>query len=215
LNYAKRFQTADLGGRSALITGARLKIGYQAGLKLLRAGARVVVTTRFPHDAARRYAAEAGFADWGRRLRVHGLDLRHSPSVEVFARYLCQSESRLDVLVNNAAQTVRRPVAFYLHLLELEATRWKDLSPAEQSLLEGHYDCRAALERSAPADSAAARELSLLDGAAVGVGIRDSARLSQLRMTYDDRIRGRHVFPSGRLDADLQQVDLRTRNSWR
>jgi len=215
LNYAKRFQTADLHGRTALLTGARLKIGYQAGLKLLRAGARVIVTTRFPHDAARRYAAEPDFADWRGRLRLHGLDLRHSPSVEVFARYVCRTESRLDALVNNAAQTVRRPVAFYRHLLDAEALSWKDLPPAEQSLLEGHYDCRSALERSAPRDPAATRELSLLDGAAVGVGIRDSARLSQLRMTYDDRICGRDVFPSGRLDADLQQVDLRTQNSWR
>ncbi len=215
LNYAKRFQSADLGGRSAVISGARLKIGYQAGLKLLRAGARVIVTTRFPHDAARRYAAEPDFADWGRRLRIHGLDLRHSPSVEVFARYLCQSETRLDALINNAAQTVRRPVAFYQHLLDIESASWKQLGTAEQSLLEGHYECRSALERSAPADPAAARELSLLDGAAVGIGIRDSARLSQLRMTYDDRICGGEVFPSGRLDADLQQVDLRTQNSWR
>jgi NAD(P)-dependent dehydrogenase (short-subunit alcohol dehydrogenase family) len=214
LNYAKRFQSADMTGRTALITGARLKIGYQAGLKLLRAGGRAIVSTRFPHDAARRYAAEPDFADWGGRLRVHGLDLRHSPSVEVFARYLCQSESRLDALLNNAAQTVRRPVAFYRHLLDGEARAWTELSAAQRSVLEGHYDCRGALERSAPS-SAQVRELSLLDGAAVGVGILDSARLSQLRMTYDDRICGGELFPSGRLDADLQQVDLRTQNSWR
>ncbi len=64
LNYEKRFQTADLEGRVALVTGARVKIGYQAALKLLRAGATVVATTRFPHDAARRYAAEPDFAEW-------------------------------------------------------------------------------------------------------------------------------------------------------
>ena len=110
---------------------------------------------------------------------------------------------------------MRRPVAFYRHLLEVEGRSWKELGAAEQSVLEGHYECRAALERSAPADPASSRELSLLDGAAVGIGIRDSARLSQLRMTYDDRICGREVFPSGRLDADLQQVDLRVQNSWR
>ena len=68
----------------ALVTGARVKIGYQAALKLLRAGATVVATTRFPHDAARRYASEPDFADWSERLQVHGLDLRHSPSVEIF-----------------------------------------------------------------------------------------------------------------------------------
>ena len=64
LNYEKRFQAVDLDGRVALVTGARVKIGYQAALKLLRAGATVVATTRFPHDAARRYATEPDFAGW-------------------------------------------------------------------------------------------------------------------------------------------------------
>jgi NAD(P)-dependent dehydrogenase (short-subunit alcohol dehydrogenase family) len=214
-NYAKRFQTADLAGRTALVTGARVKIGYQAGLKLLRAGARVLVTTRFPHDAARRYAAEPDFAEWSGRLRVHGLDLRHSPSVEIFARYLNQGEARLDALISNACQTVRRPVGFYRHLLDAEARPWKDLPAAERAVLEGHYECRALLEKPAPEEPAAPRSLALLDTGSLGVGIRDSAALSQIRMTYDDRTCGRETFPEGRLDADLQQVDLRTQNSWR
>src|SRR5687767_8124833 len=109
LNYEKRFQTAPLDGRVALVTGARVKIGYQASLKLLRAGAHVIATTRFPHDAARRYAREEDFEAWRGRLEVHGLDLRHAPSVELFARYLAETKDRLDILLNNAAQTVRRP----------------------------------------------------------------------------------------------------------
>jgi NAD(P)-dependent dehydrogenase (short-subunit alcohol dehydrogenase family) len=213
LNYSKRFQTADLSGRSALVTGARVKIGYQAALKLLRAGARVLVTTRFPHDAARRYAAEPDFAEWARRLRIHGLDLRHSPSVEIFARYVQQDETRLDALISNACQTVRRPVGFFQHLLDHEALPWKDLPKAERSVLEGHYECRGLLEKSASDEPS--RGLSLLDTGSVGVGIRDSAKLSQVRMTYDDRTCGRETFPAGRLDADLQQVDLRLQNSWR
>jgi NAD(P)-dependent dehydrogenase (short-subunit alcohol dehydrogenase family) len=214
-NYAKRFQTADLRGRTALITGARLKIGYQAGLKLLRAGARVIVSTRFPHDAARRYAAEADFTEWSDRLRIHGLDLRHSPSVEVFARFLNHAEPRLDAIVNNAAQTVRRPVAFYRHLLEREALPWTDLPAAERVLLEGHYACRALLDRSAPDAPPDSKGLTLLDTGALGLGLRESARLSQIRMTYDDRTCGREAFPEGRLDCDLQQVDLRAHNTWR
>ena len=123
LNYAKRFQTASLEGRVGLVTGARVKIGYQTALKMLRAGARVIATTRFPHDAALRYAREADFEDWKDRLHVHGLDLRHSPSVEIFARYVEHSFERLDILVNNACQTVRRPPGFYAHLLETETRR--------------------------------------------------------------------------------------------
>ncbi len=85
-NYAKRTESADLGGRVALLTGGRVKIGYQAGIKLLRAGARLVVTTRFPRDCAARYAREDDFASWSDRLEIFGLDLRHTPSVEVLCR---------------------------------------------------------------------------------------------------------------------------------
>jgi NAD(P)-dependent dehydrogenase (short-subunit alcohol dehydrogenase family) len=214
-NYAKRFQTADMTGRTALVTGSRVKIGYHAALKLLRAGARVIASTRFPHDAARRYAAEPDFAEWNPRLRVYGLDLRHSPSVEIFARYLNQSETRLDALISNACQTVRRPVGFFQHLLDREALPWKELPQAERSVLEGHYECRGLLDRSAPEEASPSRGLALLDTGSVGVGLRESARLSQIRMTYDDRTCGRETFPDGRLDADLQQIDLRTQNSWR
>src|SRR6185312_4750513 len=75
-NFAKRTETADLRGRVALLTGGRVKIGYQAGLKLLRAGATLIVTTRFPRDSAARYAAEPDFNDWADRLEIFGLDLR-------------------------------------------------------------------------------------------------------------------------------------------
>src|ERR1700733_9306639 len=85
-NYAKREQTADLSGRYALVTGARVKIGFQAALKLLRAGAHVLVTTRFAADAKTRYALEPDFTSFDTRLQIHGIDLRHTPSVELLAR---------------------------------------------------------------------------------------------------------------------------------
>jgi hypothetical protein len=88
LNYSKRSELADLRGRVALLTGGRVKIGYQAGIKLLRSGAHLIVTTRFPRDAAARYAREADFADWRARLEIVGLDLRHTPSVEAFCHEL-------------------------------------------------------------------------------------------------------------------------------
>ena len=75
-NLHKRNQTTSLEGRTALITGARVKIGYHAAIKLLRAGARVIVTTRFPKDAADRYMREPDFAAWKDRLDIYGLDLR-------------------------------------------------------------------------------------------------------------------------------------------
>ncbi|MCW5831902.1 MAG: SDR family oxidoreductase [Labilithrix sp.] len=223
LNYAKRFQTASLTGRTALITGARIKIGFQAALMMLRAGARVLVTTRFPRDAAARFARESDFAKWQGRLEVFGLDLRHAPSVEIFARFISQTEPRLDILVNNAAQTVRRPAAFYAHLLDGEHRAFAELPAAVQSVLLRHEQCKAEMslegERAlaAPRSAAAPGPTGFVAwrGDGPGVGIRSSAMLSQIPCAYDDAMRDHELFPAGRSDADLQQVDLRETNSWR
>jgi NAD(P)-dependent dehydrogenase (short-subunit alcohol dehydrogenase family) len=139
-NWEKREQTADLRGRVALVTGARVRIGYAVALKLLRAGATVVATTRFPRDAARRFAAERDFDDWRERLTVHGLDLRDLAGVERFAARLTASLPRLDVLVNNAAQTVWRPPSYYAHLAPMETAPRDELPEAVRAVLgeEGH-----------------------------------------------------------------------------
>ena len=119
-NFNKRTELADLRGRVALLTGGRVKIGYQAGIKLLRAGARLIVTTRFPRDSAQRYAQEPDFGEWRHRLEIFGLDLRHTPSVEAFCTHLLATLPRLDFIINNACQTVRRPPDFYAHMMEGE-----------------------------------------------------------------------------------------------
>ncbi len=219
LNYEKRFQTADLEGRVALVTGARVKIGYQAALKLLRAGATVVATTRFPHDAARRYAAEPDFADWSGRLRVHGLDLRHAPSVEIFCSRLNAELPRLDLLLNNACQTVRRPPGFYEHLLGFETQPFETLAPEIRPLVASHHAFVRLLEGAqAPEEegrSGSDGGLVAWRGGGAGLGLRHSAQLSQVRFEFDEGARRADLFPDGALDADLQQVDLRAVNSWR
>jgi len=218
-NYAKRFQTARLDGRTALITGGRLKIGQQAALMMLRAGARVLVTTRFPHDAAVRYAGEDDYDLWADRLHVHGLDLRHVPSVEIFTRYLDSALDRLDIIINNAAQTVRRPPGFYSHLLDREAAAAPSLGDKAAKLLEQREACRTALG-GIPAlpgveDVSSGKGLLAWQTGVAGIGIRAAAHLSQIPYSYDDAALGREVFPAGKLDADLQQVDKRTHNTWR
>ena len=223
LNYRKRFQTASLEGRVALITGARIKIGFQAALMMLRAGARVLVTTRFPRDAATRFTREADFPQWKHRLEVYGLDLRHSPSVEIFARYVDRTHERLDILINNAAQTVRRPAAFYAPLLGLETLPFEQLDGDVQAVLRGHEACSEAisgrsLEAGQGPEAGAltrATGLSTFHGGDAGIGIRASALLSQLPCAYDDVVTAPELFPEGQRDADLQQIDLRTMNSWR
>ena len=215
-NWEKRNQSADLTGRVALLTGGRVKIGYQAGIKLLRGGGRLIVTTRFPRDAASRYAAEKDFEEWSDRLDIFGLDLRHTPSVEALAEYIAERYDRLDFILNNACQTVRRPPGFYGHLMEQETLPYHELPDATRRLLAGYEELRgdAALEApGAPADKST-EVASQLEAAGFN-GIELSAALSQIALVEGDKNRSEELFPEGRLDADLQQVDLRGINSWR
>ncbi|MDO7877442.1 SDR family oxidoreductase [Hymenobacter sp. ASUV-10] len=120
LNVDCRFQRTDLRGRIALLTGGRIKIGFETALKLLRDGAQVIVTTRFPQDAVSRYAKEPDFERWKDRLQIYSLDLRDVRAVEEFIGHLKGTLSHLDIIINNAAQTIRRPRAFYESLLLAE-----------------------------------------------------------------------------------------------
>jgi NAD(P)-dependent dehydrogenase (short-subunit alcohol dehydrogenase family) len=210
LNYAKREQTADLEGHYALVTGARVKIGFQASLKLLRAGAHVIVTTRFPVDAADRYSKEADYAAFRGRLHIHGLDLRHTPSVELFTQFLLERLPRLDYILNNACQTVRRPAGFFRHLLDKESEPLSGLPEISRGPLADHEElCRRI------AGSRSSREGALIAATATAEGLLHSAALSQRRYLDEDFLDGEGLFPASRYDEDLQQVDLREVNSWR
>lgn len=216
LNYAKRFQTCDLTGQVALITGSRLKIGYHATLMMLRSGATVIATTRFPADSAIRFSKESDFSKWGHRLKIYGLDLRHIPSVELFATYIEKHYSRLDILINNAAQTVRRPAGFYNHLMAVENMPFEHYPEAVKMLLSDHYSCLNELQEFDDANVKSPHALAVSwHGHEPGIGIRASAQLSQIPYRFDNSIDTKEVFPEGKLDADLQQVDLRKTNSWR
>ncbi|MFD5073552.1 SDR family NAD(P)-dependent oxidoreductase [Streptomyces sp. NPDC058371] len=115
-NTARRALSTDLGGRRVLLTGGRVKIGFQLALMLLRDGAELIVTSRFPHDTVRRFRAEAGSERWLDRLTVLAVDLRDPRQVLGLCEQLKQAGEPLDILVNNAAQTVRRPPESYAPL---------------------------------------------------------------------------------------------------
>jgi len=214
-NYAKRFQTADVDGQVAIITGSRLKIGYHITLMLLRGGATVIATTRFPVDSAIRFSKEEDFHQWKDRLHIHGLDLRHIPSVEIFCNYMEQKYDRLDILINNAAQTVRRPAGFYAHLMHNEEQPLENLPTSVQDLLADHSDCLTELKSFSTGASPNKNMPVTWHGPEPGIGLRASAKLSQIPYSFDNSLVAQEVFPEGELDADLQQVDLRKTNSWR
>jgi NAD(P)-dependent dehydrogenase (short-subunit alcohol dehydrogenase family) len=217
LNFTKRTELADLRGRVALLTGGRVKIGYQAGLKLLRSGAHVIVTTRFPRDSANRYAQEPDFGEWGHRLEIFGLDLRHTPSVEAFCRELLATRSRLDFIVNNACQTVRRPPDFYAHMMAGETAALHDMPEHARKLVGAYEGLRGyhLLPEGGALDIGPSSRTGPTTERTGPTGLTHAAQLSQVPLLPEELAAQRDLFPEGRLDQDLQQVDLRGRNSWR
>ncbi|MFI5909354.1 SDR family NAD(P)-dependent oxidoreductase [Dactylosporangium sp. NPDC051541] len=120
LNRERRDQRTDLTGRRALLTGGRAKIGMYIALRLLRDGAHTTITTRFPNDAVRRFASMPDSADWLHRLRIVGIDLRDPGQVVALADDMV-AQGPLDILINNAAQTVKRAAGSYAHLVAAES----------------------------------------------------------------------------------------------
>ncbi len=118
-NRQRREARTDLTGRRALLTGGRAKIGMHIALRLLRDGAHLTITTRFPADAVRRFTSMPDSGDWIHRLRVVGIDLRDPAQVTALADDVA-AQGPLDILINNAAQTVRRSPGAYAPLAAAE-----------------------------------------------------------------------------------------------
>ena len=120
MSHKKRDQRTDLTGRRALLTGGRAKIGMYIALRLLRDGAHTTITTRFPHDAIRRFSTLPDAPDWLDRLKIVGIDLRDPTQVIALADDVA-ADGPLDILINNACQTVRRTPGAYSALVEMES----------------------------------------------------------------------------------------------
>lgn len=185
-NWRMRHLTADLRGRTAIVTGGRVKIGHQTVLRLLRDGAKVIVTTRFPHAAARRLFGEPDSADWHDRVQIYGLDLRNVPAVEAFARHMLDVEPAVDIIIHNAAQTIKRPAGFYNELVELERCPQEAL-PAE---------ARALVAQGAPST----------------IAISDASALLPTALPAANE--PNDILPADRLEDNEERADSRDVNSW-
>ncbi|MBL3670034.1 SDR family NAD(P)-dependent oxidoreductase [Streptomyces sp. M2CJ-2] len=119
-NRARRDARTDLTGKRALLTGGRAKIGMYIALRLLRDGAHTTITTRFPNDAVRRFKAQPDSDEWIDRLKIVGIDLRDPAQVVALADSVAAA-GPLDILINNAAQTVRRSPQAYSELIAAES----------------------------------------------------------------------------------------------
>lgn len=187
-NFEMRHLHADLRGRVALVTGGRVKIGHQMVLRLLRDGARVIVTTRFPYAAAQRLHMEPDARDWLHRVQIYGLDLRNLPAVEAFAAHLEASETHLDIIIHNAAQTIRRPPGFYKELAEQEIHPALSI-PVEAQALVKQETARPLIK-------------ALAAGAAELPGGPELLPVSQ------------DILPVDRLADHEERADSRNMNSW-
>ncbi|MFG3344158.1 SDR family NAD(P)-dependent oxidoreductase [Streptomyces sp. NPDC048018] len=198
-NRAKRDARADLSGKRALLTGGRAKIGMYIALRLLRDGAHTTITTRFPKDAIRRFKAMEDSADWMHRLEVVGIDLRDPAQAVALADQVSEA-GPLDILVNNATQTVRRLPAAYAALVEGES------APLPLGELPAHHVIGAF-------NSGAVGELGGPAALPAGVSGLDAQQVADLALVAGNASIERHHAGTA-IDAGGLLPDVVDTNTW-
>jgi len=220
----------NLTGKFAIVTGGRIKIGFHTAVRLLRDGCFVIVTTRFPVNGWKVYSELADFVSWKHRLRILALDLQDLANINKFLEDVKTTIPHLDILINNAAQTLSRPKAFY-NYLHMEAqgvlTGPKDTSLKEVCPnLPPDYWPSLAMEPPNGEKAANMSDEVEPDLETVGhngkesyqppvkqsrqeTGVIHTNQPGQIALNSTSRF-----FPVGLLDEEGQQVDLRSRNSW-
>ena len=185
LNGDLKRVSCDLKGRYAIITGGRIKIGYETALRLLRDGCFVIVTTRFPANAVERFGKETDFSNWKQRLKIAQLDLQDMRSIKEFLEYVNRNIPHLDILINNAAQTISRPFQYYAELISDEIKHLQNSTKDANNLIVNKTQ---ALDQLHSAMSTPGRALPWKN--------------------YSSD------FPEGVKDEQGEQLDTRRRNSW-
>ena len=136
-NYSFRTMKLDFTGRIAIVTGGRVKIGYYIATKLLSYGAKVLITSRFPKDTLFKYQQDPEYENWKNNLIIYPIDFRIFESTIKFVKFINENFPHVDILINNAAQTIRRTASYYKYLLPTET---KDLNPEdEKKVIKNDY----------------------------------------------------------------------------
>jgi NAD(P)-dependent dehydrogenase (short-subunit alcohol dehydrogenase family) len=214
MSHAKRDQRTDLTGRRALLTGGRAKIGMYIALRLLRDGAHLTITTRFPKDAARRFAAMEDAADWLHRLKIVGIDLRDPTQVIALTDDVA-ADGPLDIIVNNACQTVRRLPGAYSHLIDGESA---PLAPLPGGLAVPEmvtFDRISEAHPAAIAGALTAHPVAHHDGEpeAAAVAAHNAASLTALALKAGGASLEQHLAGTA-VDAGGLIPDIQDNNSW-
>ncbi|GAA1324778.1 SDR family NAD(P)-dependent oxidoreductase [Leucobacter albus] len=217
-SHGKRNARTDLSGKRALLTGGRAKIGMHIALRLLRDGAHTTITTRFPRDAARRFASLPDSAEWIDRLRIVGIDLRDPSQVVALADSVA-ARGPLDILINNAAQTVRRSPGSYSLLADAESQPLPaGVFPETESLGHPAELHPRALQSSVGADGTVSLDAfssaALAGTVAAGLTTHRSAEdLTALAMSAGSSSLEKHADGSA-IDAGGLVPDVAHVNSW-
>jgi NAD(P)-dependent dehydrogenase (short-subunit alcohol dehydrogenase family) len=210
-SHTKRDQRTDLTGKRALLTGGRAKIGMYIALRLLRDGAHTTITTRFPKDAVRRFSSLEDSGDWLHRLKIVGIDLRDPTQVISLADDVAAAGT-LDILINNACQTVRRTPGAYAPLVDAElAPLPSDRELPEMVTFDEISSAHPAAIAGALSDTAVAHHLGESPEAALAA--HNAASLTALALTAGHASLDAHLAGTA-VDAGGLLPDVQTNNSW-
>lgn len=190
LNHGNHLQ-----GKVAIVTGGRIKIGYETSKLLLEKGATTIVTTRFPHNALKKFQAETNYSKWKDNLIIYPLNLKDGKSIISFTEFVKSKFSHVDILINNAAQTVRRPVTYYKPLVEIEKQNADKPLPLSTATIDKKND------------TSSITEIQQLTSNLVN---------DTLRITLEERLPEDIEHKPSMNDKDKwgEPLDTRTLNSW-
>ena len=210
-SHAKRDQRTDLTGKRALLTGGRAKIGMYIALRLLRDGAHTTITTRFPHDAMRRFAQLEDAPEWIDRLKIVGIDLRDPTQVISLADEVA-ADGPLDILINNACQTVRRSPGAYARLVEAETAPLPDGVRLPEMIT---FDRISEAHPAAIAGALSSEAVAHHDGesAEAALAHHNAATITALALKAGNASLAAHLDGSA-VDAGGLLPDLQTSNTW-
>jgi short-subunit dehydrogenase len=96
-----------LSGQHVLVSGASSGIGRAVALKVAEAGAIAVLVAR---SADKLQELKATIEQRGGRARVYAADLSRSASADALLAKLASDAVVIDVLINNAGRSIRRPI---------------------------------------------------------------------------------------------------------
>lgn len=202
INKSKRDIRAHLNDKIAVVTGGRVKIGYETAIRLLECNCTVIVTTRFVSDAITRFSKHPMYEEFKSRLIIYPLDLRAKSNIDQFCQFMYDNFPKLDILINNAAQTIRRPREFFEHLVKGEQEYAKFL----ENITSNDVKNISEIESNKLTEQSTEHAIQL---------ISHDTYTNHISQVFEAlKSEGRDMFPVGKYDENGEQIDLRTTNTW-